>query len=88
MPQGEDQVIDKIVSGPVPLVEDPPYAFFPLAAPHMFFRDAAWPANRCLKGQGLDERSPAGEPCLLGDEVLLKGVDRGQIEAHMSKSPS
>jgi hypothetical protein len=77
MPQGKYQVIGKIDSGPVPFIEDFPYTFFPLAAPDMFFRDTAWLANGGLKGQGLNERSPACEPGLVRNEVLLESMDGG-----------
>src|SRR3990172_12046600 len=50
MSKGECQVIGKLVSGPVPFIEDQPDALLPLAAAHMFFRDTAWSRNWGLDG--------------------------------------
>ena len=61
---------------------------FPLAAADVLLRDAARPANRRRDGQGLNERSPAGEPCPLRNKAFLKGGGRAKIKAHASKTLS
>jgi hypothetical protein len=88
MPQGECQMIREILSRPIPLIEDSPYAISPLAAAYVFLGDTTWPANRGLNGQRLNQRSPAHKLRLLRNMGFLEGRDRSQIKAHASKTSS
>src|SRR5271165_1970490 len=85
MTERKKQVIGKGIAGPVAFIEDRPDPLFPVAAPDMLLRHAAWPPDRRGNRQRLHKRRPSGEFAAVGDALLLEDCDWSRVKFHRSK---
>lgn len=68
----KDQVIGKVLTRPIPFVEDAPPLFLPAAPAHMLFGDRARIPHGGLDSERMHERCPPGQSGTLGDILLLE----------------
>jgi hypothetical protein len=73
VPQREAQLVAEGFAGPVPLIEDGPAPVLPAARLDMLAGDGARLADGRADAEAMNKESPAREPCVRRNCLLLKG---------------